>query len=239
MRTSDTLTALAPALVKAIAEIKGAPKDRKNPHFKNDYATLESVIEASREILASHGLCSLQALGAIEGGALHVTTRIQHESGEFMESLFQMPVGKLDPQSTGSASTYARRYALMAALNMAPIDDDGEVANAAPPADARNAKLPERSQPLLVAINTMEGYQRDPPAFKEFWSKNKDGFKANFDPDEYRQLVEAMQRIAASMPKTPVPADPPTHTRNGRPIPETNPPMQRAADLIGMDEIPF
>ena len=46
MRTSDTLTALAPALVKAIAEIKGAPKDRKNPHFKNDYATLESVIDA-------------------------------------------------------------------------------------------------------------------------------------------------------------------------------------------------
>lgn len=243
MRTSDTLTALAPALVKAIAEIKGAPKDRKNPHFKNDYATLESVIEASREILASHGLCSLQALGAIEGGALHVTTRIQHESGEFMESLFQMPVGKLDPQSTGSASTYARRYALMAALNMAPIDDDGEGANAAGPADTSRAKPPERSQPLQVAINTMEGYQRDTAAFREFWEKNKAGFKANFSPDEYAEVVGAMKRIAASMPKPEAaPETPPgepatrTHLRNGTPVPEG---VKSARELISQDEIPW
>lgn len=233
MKTSDTLTALAPALVKALAEIRGAPKDRKNPHFKNDYATLESVIDASREILSSHGLCAFQALGAIEGGALHVTTRVQHESGEYVESLFQMPVGKLDPQSTGSASTYARRYALMAALNMAPIDDDGEGANASPRQEARDQSKP--SQPLLVAINTMEGYQRDPPAFKEFWSKNREGFKANFDPDEYRQLVEAMQRIAASMPKDETRPEPP------RPSPERRPARGHEAAVRELedDPIPF
>lgn len=97
------------------------------------------------------------------------------------------------------------------------------------------ASPPKRSQPLLVAINTMEGYQRDPAAFREFWEKNKAGFKANFSPAEYAEVVGAMKRIAASMPK----AETPTNTRNGRPIPETNPPMKRAADLIGMDEIPF
>ena len=49
------------------------------------------------------------------------------------------------------------------------------------------------------------------------WSKNGEGFKANFDPDEYRQLVEAMQRIAASMPKDETRPEPP------RPSPERRP----------------
>lgn len=101
------------------------------------------------------------------------------------------------------------------------------------------ASPPKRSQPLLVAINTMEGYQRDPAAFREFWEKNKAGFKANFSPAEYAEVVGAMKRIAASMPKAAPAADPPTHTRNGQPIPQTNPPMQRAADLIDADEIPW
>lgn len=128
METSNTLTKIAPDLVQAIAAIKGATKDAKNPHFRNDYATLESVIEASRDILAAHNLCALQALGEIVDGRLTCTTRLQHSSGEWMQSTFHMPIGKVDPQGTGSAATYARRYSLMAALGVAPVDDDGEAA---------------------------------------------------------------------------------------------------------------
>ena len=128
MKTSDSIAKISPAVVKALAAIKGAPKDRANTHFKNQYATLESVIEASRDILATNDLCAFQTLGAVSEGRLTVTTRLLHTSGEYIESDFEMPVGKLDPQGTGSASTNGRRYALMAALNMAPIDDDGEAA---------------------------------------------------------------------------------------------------------------
>lgn len=44
-----------------------------------------------------------------------------------------LPVSKADAQGYGSALTYARRYALAAAVGIAPEDDDGNVATAAKP----------------------------------------------------------------------------------------------------------
>lgn len=128
MKTSETLGKIAPALVAALSEMTGAAKDSKNPHFKNSYASLESVIDASRPVLASHGLAFMQGLGEYVNGAMTVSTRIIHDSGEWIESDFQMPVGKPDPQGTASASTYARRYALMSILGLPAVDDDGEAA---------------------------------------------------------------------------------------------------------------
>jgi hypothetical protein len=128
MKSSDTLTKISPALVKALSAMKGVAKDSKNPHFKNDYASLEAVIESARPVLAEHGLAFMQGLGEYVGGAMTVSTRILHESGEWIESDFQMPVGKADPQGTASASTYARRYSLMGILGLPAVDDDGEAA---------------------------------------------------------------------------------------------------------------
>ena len=128
MKQSETLTKIAPALVAALSEMRGALKDSKNPHFRNDYASLESVIEAAKPVLAAHGLAFMQGLGEYVGGAMTVSTRIIHESGEWIESDFQMPVGKADPQGTASASTYARRYSLMGILGLPALDDDGEAA---------------------------------------------------------------------------------------------------------------
>jgi len=128
MKTSETLTKIAPALVKALSEMTGAAKDSKNPHFKNSYASLEAVIDAARPVLASNGLAFMQGLGEYVNGAMTVSTRVIHESGEWIESDFQMPVGKPDPQGTASASTYARRYSLMSILGLPAVDDDGEAA---------------------------------------------------------------------------------------------------------------
>jgi len=128
MRHSETLTKIAPAIVKALAEIKGAAKDSKNPHFKNDYASLESVIEASKETLAKHGLALMQFPGALNGNALGLETILLHESGEWLsgEDAFGIALGKMDAQGVGSALTYARRYAQMSALNIPALDDDAE-----------------------------------------------------------------------------------------------------------------
>lgn len=128
MKSSDTLAAISPALVAALAEMRGVAKDSKNPHFKNDYASLEAVIETARPVLANYGLAFMQGLGAFSGNAMTVSTRIIHTSGEWIESDFQMPVGKADPQGTASASTYARRYSLMGILGLPAVDDDGEAA---------------------------------------------------------------------------------------------------------------
>jgi len=166
MKQSPTLGMIAPALVKALAAIKGATKDRQNPHFKNDYATLESVIEASRDALATNDLCAIQGPGAFVDGKLTLTTRLLHSSGEWIESTFHMPLAKTDPQGTGSALTYARRYALMAALNVSPVDDDAEAASGRPeaPQASPEAKRAEPKPPTLTEradrlLNTLKAVQ--------------------------------------------------------------------------------
>lgn len=128
MKSSDSLTAIAPALVKAINAIDGVKKDASNPHFKSKFATLEAVIDAAQHALANNGLTVLQGPGLMQGNALTVSTRLLHESGEWIETEFAIPMAKQDPQAAGSAVTYARRYSLMAMLNMPAVDDDGESA---------------------------------------------------------------------------------------------------------------
>lgn len=129
MNRSDSLAAIAPALVKALGKIEGAAKKKTNPAFKSKYADLETVIDASRDILTEHGLTVVQLPGALASGVLTLETVILHESGEFISGEFGIALGKSDPQGVGSALTYARRYALMAAMNMSATDDDGERAH--------------------------------------------------------------------------------------------------------------
>lgn len=136
MRTSDSLAKISPDLVAAIGALKGAAKVAENGAFKQSgkpptkYATLESCVEATRDVLAEHNLCVIQAPGEVRDKVLVVTTRVLHSSGEWIESDFHMPLTKWSPHEAGSATTYARRYALMAALNLAPIeDDDGNAAS--------------------------------------------------------------------------------------------------------------
>jgi hypothetical protein len=134
MEMSPTIGNLAAALCAAQAEMRGVYKDGKNPHFKSRYATLENVIDTARPALNKHGIAWMQSPGALVDGAITVTTILMHKSGEWVSSSFQMPLAKRDPQATGSAVTYASRYALMAMLGLpptdeTPADDDGEVAH--------------------------------------------------------------------------------------------------------------
>ena len=128
MRSSETLGQIARALVKAINAIEGVKKGADNPFFKSKYANLESVIEAAHGALEANGLAVMQGPGPMDGNCITLTTRLIHESGEWVETDFSLPAGKMDPQAAGSAITYARRYSLMAMLNMPAVDDDGESA---------------------------------------------------------------------------------------------------------------
>lgn len=128
MKTSETLTKLMPALIKAQDEIKHAIKDAKNPHFKNNYATLESVIDATKPALIKNKLLVTQSVTP----ANTLVTTLYHESGEFLSSEVNLLLNRQDMQQLGSALTYARRYSLAALLNIAQEDDDGNVATGKP-----------------------------------------------------------------------------------------------------------
>lgn len=128
MKTSDNITKIAPALLQAQSNITFAGKNARNPHFKNTYADLPAVIDAVKEALNNAGIIFLQTPSPSEDGRLHLTTRLLHESGEWIEDVAVCPLPKADPQGFGSALTYLRRYSLASICGLYQEDDDGEKA---------------------------------------------------------------------------------------------------------------
>ena len=129
MIKSDTLKALAPALVAAQKKMGVALKDAKNPFFKSKFADLNSVIDAAMPALNDVGIAVLQTPGMNLAGKAVIQTILLHESGEFLGSETEITVAKAnDPQAAGSAISYARRYGLQATVTLKAVDDDGETA---------------------------------------------------------------------------------------------------------------
>jgi hypothetical protein len=151
MKTSDTVSAIAAALVKAQAVMHGASKDGVNPQFRTSatggrYATLAAVIDACRKPLTDHGIAFLQAPGAILPEGVPITTTLVHTSGEWITNTLVMPVDKRTAQGVGSAITYGCRYALMAMVGLPPVDDDD--GNAA----TERSDVPEKRQPAPTQV---------------------------------------------------------------------------------------
>ena len=177
MRSSDTLIKISPALVKAINAIEGVKKGADNPFFKSKYANLESVIEAAHDAQSANGLAVMQGPGPMDGNCITLTTRLVHESGEWIETDFSLPAGKMDPQAAGSAITYARRYSLMAMLNMPAVDDDGEASmpRSTKPGEPKNPNVsvhPEGPDFWGAEGSGMSAAQ----AKKEGWGETLDGW---------------------------------------------------------------
>jgi len=127
MKTSETTIKIQAALIKAQGQMTGAVKDSANPFFKSNYADLTSVIKAIKEAWAENKIGFCQFPISTDQG-VGVLTRLMHDSGEWMEHEFVVPLPKYDPQSAGSAITYARRYALQAIAGIPAVDDDAEMA---------------------------------------------------------------------------------------------------------------
>lgn len=133
METSTEVGKLAEALAKAQGQIEGAVKGKVNPAFRSKYADLASVWDACREALTANGLSVIQSPGEIAEGRMAMTTMLLHSSGEWVRGHLTIPLGKVDAHGYGSATTYARRFALAAFVGVAPEDDDGNAAAKARP----------------------------------------------------------------------------------------------------------
>lgn len=152
MNQSESIAELAAALAAAQSEIKGAVKDAENPFFKSSYADLASVWDACRGPLTKNGLCVIQTSEAHDGRTLIVTT-LAHKSGQWIRGYMPVVAMKPDPQSLGSAITYARRYSLAAICSVPQIDDDAESAMTRQPAQQqaqRPAPQPQAARPVAA-----------------------------------------------------------------------------------------
>ena len=131
METSETKAELFKAFANFKKKLKQPLKDANNPFFKSKYVPLENVVQVVDEAMTDTGLSYTQGIADLEEGYLRVDTIVLHESGEYMviKGSKVKPV-KNDPQSAGSATTYARRYSLSTAFGIASDpDDDGNGAS--------------------------------------------------------------------------------------------------------------
>ena len=60
MQSSNTITKISAALVKAQLEMGNAVKDATNPFFKSKYADLNAIREACLPILNKKGISEIQ-----------------------------------------------------------------------------------------------------------------------------------------------------------------------------------
>lgn len=179
MKTSESLVKISKALLDAQMSISFASKDATNPHFKNKYADLPAVIDAIKEPLNKVGVMFMQTGSPSDDGCLHLTTRLLHESGEWIEDTLVMPLPKQDPQGYGSAMTYARRYALSAMTGLYQDDDDGNVgsgignkaAQAAPKPKATPAADQFDIEGSLTALRECEEVEPLKKMFAAAWKR--------------------------------------------------------------------
>lgn len=161
---STELDQLATALAIAQGSIQGAVKDRTNPAFKSSYADLASVWDACRAALSANGLSVSQHPGRLEDGSATVTTILLHKSGQHISSVCAALPRDQSPAAVGSVVTYLRRYALAAAVGVAPEDDDGQAASQPSQSYAQPQRAPAQAQRVADAFGgRVESVERIAP----------------------------------------------------------------------------
>ena len=141
MNHSESLSKLAPALVKAVQSIPQAKFDTKAYH--GGFASLKSYMDTARPALEANGLVVIH-MGAQANtvDTFHMSTMVIHQSGEWIEGTMSFSIGedkRGDGQAIGSLSSYAKRYGLAGILGMVSGDDDGQAASQPPGQQAQQS----------------------------------------------------------------------------------------------------
>ena len=118
--TSEKTSELIAALIAAKGNIGDViAYDAKNPHFKNRFASLEKTLTSINSKLHEQGLVLMQFPAGDQ-----LISRLEHTSGQWMMSAYNISAIKKDPQQMGSAITYARRYCAQAIVGICGGEDD-------------------------------------------------------------------------------------------------------------------
>lgn len=118
---------IAAAIAKFRLSCPKITKDAANDYYSSKYASFDHILKLIQVPMNDAGITFIQ----VPDGEFKLKTTIIHlESGEMIEGTINICPVKNEPQSQGSALTYARRYALCSMLGIvAEEDDDGNAAN--------------------------------------------------------------------------------------------------------------
>lgn len=121
MKSSESIKNLCDSLVKAQKKIENLYPEAQG--YGYTYVPLNKIIDMLKNVLPEFGLSYIQLpFGGASGQTVGLTTRIIHESGEWLEETAEFPVtdmkGVNATQKAGAAITYFRRYALLSAFGV-------------------------------------------------------------------------------------------------------------------------
>lgn len=197
---------LAVALVQLQAELPKVGKD-KTAEVKTDkakytykYADLSGISDALLPLMTKHGLAWTAAPTLTEDGKFVLEYALLHKSGESRGGRYPLPSGGT-PQATGSAITYARRYALCSVTGLAPdADDDGQAARQ----HQERPHAPEKSEAdrLRDDIKSLAAKQLPPWDLRKIAQGYRDEYggreiNAETDPEPLRVFLANLRADAA------------------------------------------
>jgi hypothetical protein len=128
-------------------EMPAIQRDAINPHLKNKYASLASIIPTVLDVAGRHGLSVLQLPAQLDGALAVRTTLIHAATGDTYSEVAPCPTaGKDTGHAAGSGLTYMRRYAITALFGLVTeADDDANGASA--PSEASQTPPPVTPAP--------------------------------------------------------------------------------------------
>lgn len=152
MSFSNQTFLLTQALIQAKEKMGNVIEyDSKNPHYKNRFASLEATLTKINPTFAEFGL----VLSHWPAGN-KLISRLEHVSGQWMMSAYDLSAIKKDPQQMGSAITYARRYCAQAIAGLCGGEDD----------DAEMAMAPSAASSPSISVGGPK--QKPEDIFEEF-----------------------------------------------------------------------
>jgi hypothetical protein len=198
----ENVSKLMSAVLTAQKAFGAVLKDANNPHLKVKYASLGSVLDAISQPLLDVGVVLLQPAVDTgerdENGKVHIasvrTILIHAASGESFETTTSIPLVKADPQGYGSALTYARRYAILGLLGLAPEDDDGQAASRGTAANVSQARPPMTIESAKKRISMTA-----PDRLTVAETAMREAFKDR--PEELKQVLEVIEARKAATAK--------------------------------------
>ena len=117
------------------------------------YASLNAVHAECERALELHDLVVCQEPTMVEGLFAVINTMIHSDGSRLVMEPMCLPLPK-DAQSLGSATTYLRRYSLVAQFGLAVEDDDGRAATVG--AQAQPGRRTEAERMIRESIATMD-----------------------------------------------------------------------------------
>lgn len=187
---SEGFAKVLAAMAKANAITEHATKNKKNSHFKNEYADLSEVIDCIKSAYSQQGLAVIQT-PTYEGGQVKVYCTVVSQDGEFVTfAPSEAPASKLDSQGVGSAITYLRRYSASAMAFITQDDDDG-----------KDASLQQNKAPKINVAQEKEAFNEitDTDTLGQAWKACVARIQAANQPEVFEELKAHVAQLGAKL----------------------------------------